>query len=295
MLNAMPREDELEILRRAYAKQIVHAARASDPRLEDALAKLRREDFLGLGPWELMRFPGGYQMTPDDDPVYLYQDVPVAIIPAKGLNNGQPSFLTSLVSVGALREGERAVHIGTGTGYYTAVMSRLAGRSGQVIGIEFEPELAARARANLAGFCNVDIIEGDGSTAPLQPADVIFVNAGASRPAGIWLDALRPGGRMILPLTVRYITEQGHAMTRGAVFLITRDRSGYAARCVSGVHIYPCAGLRDEASEKALRVAFENGGFESGDLARITRLHRSDEIPDQRCWVRAPGWSLAYD
>src|ERR1700704_5560897 len=100
---AMTPEDDLQIVRRVYAKQIVHAARASDPRLEKALAELRREDFLTAGPWELMRFPGGYQMTPDDDPVYLYQDVPVAIMPEKGLNNGQPSFLASLISLGELR------------------------------------------------------------------------------------------------------------------------------------------------------------------------------------------------
>jgi hypothetical protein len=70
------RENELQVVRRVYAKQIVHAARASDPRLEKVLAELRREDFLSAGPWQLMRVPGGYQITPNDDPIYLYQDVP---------------------------------------------------------------------------------------------------------------------------------------------------------------------------------------------------------------------------
>jgi protein-L-isoaspartate(D-aspartate) O-methyltransferase len=291
----MTPENELQVLRRAYAKQIVHAARASDPRLEKALAELRREDFLSAGPWQLMRFPGGYQITPNDDPVYLYQDVPVAIIPEKGLNNGQPSFLTSLISVGELQDGESAVHIGTGTGYYTAIMANLAGQNGRVVGIEFEPELASRARDNLVRFSGIEVIQGDGSTTPLEPADVIFVNAGASHPAQTWLDALKLGGRMVLPLTVSYTTEQGHSMTRGATFLIRRDMNGYAARCISGVHIYPCAGMRDDASEKALVESFEKGGFESGDLGRVTRLYRTDDIPEKRCWLRAPGWSLAYD
>jgi protein-L-isoaspartate(D-aspartate) O-methyltransferase len=291
----MTRENELQVLRRAYAKQIVHAARASDPRLEKALAELRREDFLSAGPWQLMRFPGGYQITPNDDPTYLYQDVPVAIIAEKGLNNGQPSFLTSLISVGELQDGESAVHIGTGTGYYTAIMANLAGQNGRVVGIEFEPELASRARDNLVRFSGIEVIHGDGSTTPLEPADVIFVNAGASHPAQTWLDALKLGGRMVLPLTVSYTTEQGHSMTRGATFLIRRDMNGYAARCISGVHIYPCTGMRDDASEKALVAAFEKGAFESGDLGRITRLYRTDDIPEKRCWLRAPGWSLAYD
>jgi protein-L-isoaspartate(D-aspartate) O-methyltransferase len=293
----MTRENELGIVRGVYAKQIMHAARATDPRLEKALAELHREDFLPPGPWQLMRFPGGYQRTPDNDPLYLYQDVPVAILPEKGLNNGQPSFLTFLVSMGGLKDGQRAVHIGTGTGYYTAVLSRLAGHDGRVVGIECEPELASSAKTNLARIPNVEIIQGDGSTAPFEPADVIYVNAGASRPAENWLDALKPGGRMVLPLTVSYTTEQDHSMTHGAIFLITRDMYdvGYAARCMSGIHIYPCAGLRDETSEKALVSAFEKRGFKNGDLGKVTRLYRTDDIPEELCWVRAPGWSLAYE
>jgi protein-L-isoaspartate(D-aspartate) O-methyltransferase len=294
----MTTEKELEIVRRAYAKQIVHAARVTDPRLEEALAELRREDFLPRGPWQLMRFPGGYQTTPDDDPIYLYQDAPVAIQPEKGLNNGQPSFLTWFISAGELQNGERAIHIGTGTGYGTALMSHLAGRNGQILGIEFEPELASRAKANLARFTNIEIIQGDGASVRLEPADVIYVNAGASRPAENWLDALKPDGRLVLPLTVSYTTDEGHATTHGAMFLIARDKNslGYAARCIlDRVYIYPCAGLRDEASEKALIAAFEKRGFKNTGLGKVTKLYRTDDIPEERCWLRAPGWSLAYE
>jgi protein-L-isoaspartate(D-aspartate) O-methyltransferase len=294
----MTPEDELKIVRRAYAKQIVHAARVTNPRLEEALAELRREDFLPSGPWQLMRFPGGYQGTPDNNPIYLYQDAPVAIQPEKGLNNGQPSFLTLLVSAGGLQNGERAIHVGTGTGYGTALMSHLVGRNGRVVGIEFEPELASCAKANLARFSNVEVIHGDGSSVPLEPADVIYVNAGASRPAENWLDALKPDGRLVLPLTVSYTTDEGHSMTHGAMFLIARDKNGlgYAARCIlDRVYIYPCAGLRDEASEKALIAAFEKRGFKNGDLGKVTKLYRTDDILEERCWVRAPGWSLAYE
>jgi protein-L-isoaspartate(D-aspartate) O-methyltransferase len=286
----MNREDELKIVRRAFAKQIAHAARVSDPRFEKVLAELRREDFLSPGPWQVMRFPGGYQQTPDDDPVYLYQDSPVAILPEKGLNNGQPSFLTSLLSLGRLGDGEHAIHIGTGTGYYTAVISHLAGSAGRVTGIELEPDLAARARANLRQYTNVRIVEGDGSTVHLEPADVIYVNAGASRPADPWLDALRDGGRMVLPLTVRYTTDDRREMTRGAIFLIERQHGNFSARCMSTTSIYPCAGARDDASEAALAAAFDKG-----NAAKVTKLYRTNDIPDEHCWLRAPGWSLAYE
>jgi len=51
----------------------------------------------------------------------------------------------------------------------------------------------------------------------------------------------------------------------------------------------PCEGGRDETGEQALAVAFDKGGAE-----RVTRLYRRDHLPENRCWLRAPGWCLAY-
>jgi protein-L-isoaspartate(D-aspartate) O-methyltransferase len=97
-----------------------------------------------------------------------------------------------------------------------------------------------------------------------------------------------------MPLTVSFISEEGHLLTRGAIFLISRhldcQADHYAARCMSTTEIFPCAGVRDEASEKALAAAFEKG-----DMARVTRLYRTDNLPEERCWLRAPGWSLTYE
>src|SRR5262245_34470771 len=132
-----PDQAALEIVRRAYAKQIMFAAGITDVRIEAALVNLRREAFLQPGPWAIMHPMRGYRMTPDANPVYLYQDVLVGIVPEKGLNNGQPSFLIFLVSLGKLREGESVVHIGAGHGYYTAVIAQLVGETGRVTAIEY--------------------------------------------------------------------------------------------------------------------------------------------------------------
>jgi protein-L-isoaspartate(D-aspartate) O-methyltransferase len=128
---------------------------------------------------------------------------------------------------------------------------------------------------------------------PFNPADVIYVNAGATRPADAWLDRLRDGGRLVLPLTTDKgfrANDMGNVRRRGAVFVITRERTEFLARWVSPVAIYPCAGMRDEVSEQAL-VA----GFEKEDWPRVTRLYRTDDLPEERCWLRAPGWCLAYE
>jgi protein-L-isoaspartate(D-aspartate) O-methyltransferase len=147
----MDRETRLDIIRRAYAKRVLAAAGVSDRRVESAFARVKREDFLGPGPWQILRWERGYETTPNRNPVYLYDDVVVAILPERNLNNGQPSFLARLIAGAAPRAGEHAVHIGAGVGYYTAMLARLVGRTGRVTAIELDPALADRLAANFAG------------------------------------------------------------------------------------------------------------------------------------------------
>ncbi|MBZ9653981.1 protein-L-isoaspartate O-methyltransferase family protein [Phyllobacterium lublinensis] len=284
--------EKLAAVRRAYAKQILASVGVEDARIEQAFAQVPREDFLGPGPWPISRFGLGYVYSPSADPAYIYTDDLVGIAPERHINNGEPSLHAHLLWYAQIAEGEHVVHVGTGTGYYTAIMAYLAGTSGHVTGIELEPDLAARARSYLAAHVNVEIVEGDGTAVPFAPADVIYVNAGATRLGNIWLDRLKDGGRLLLPLT----TDDGYSMLgrgnrpRGAVFLITREGDGFSARSVSGVAIYPCAGMRDAQSEQALASAFADA-----DLRRVSRLYRTDDIPDERCWLKGDGWCLAYD
>src|ERR1700730_16098341 len=65
----MYRERELKIIRRAYAKQVTAAAGVGDPQVEAAFVAVAREDFLGPGPWHVVRWGGGYRATPDADPI----------------------------------------------------------------------------------------------------------------------------------------------------------------------------------------------------------------------------------
>jgi protein-L-isoaspartate(D-aspartate) O-methyltransferase len=289
----MDREAELSIIRAAYAKQVMAAARVvGDARLDEALRAVRREDFLGAGPWPIVRWFRNYVPTPDADPVYLYTDDLVGILPERQINNGQPSLHANLIHQAAPAAGDHVVHIGTGTGYYTAILAHLAGPSGRVTGIEYEPELAARTKANFVSCPNVEIVEGDGTLVSFDRADVIYVNAGCTRPAQNWLDRLADGGRLILPMT----SDQGFGASSlqrmasaGAVFRIERRGDDYFARWISAVAIFPCAGSRDEVSERALAGAFAGEGWQ-----QVTRLYRDQEIPEERCWVSGPGWCLAY-
>lgn len=283
-------ETELDIIRRVYAKQIMAAAGIADSRVEAAFSAVKREDFLGPGPWPVLRrrVPAPrYVMTPSADPVYLYINSVIGIVPARNLNNGEPSLHAVLIASAAPQAGEHVVHIGAGTGYYTAILAELVGSSGRVTAIEFDAGLAARAAANFRRAPNIRVVEGDGTKIAFEPADVIYVNAGATRPADSWLDGLKEGGRLILPLTAHGFPNTDPR--RGAVFRIERRSGEFLAQRISQIAIFPCEGGREEASARALAAAFDEGG-----AGRVARLYRRDDLPEEQCWVRAPGWCLAF-
>jgi protein-L-isoaspartate(D-aspartate) O-methyltransferase len=210
----------------------------------------------------------------------------IGILPERNLPNGQPSLHAALVAAAAPQPGENVVHVGAGVGYYTAILGELVGVTGRVTAIEFDGELTTRAMANLAQTPHVRAVHGDGTRRMLEAADVIYVNAGATRPADAWLDRLKEAGRLILPLTADGFPNRD--VRHGAVFRIERRGSEFFARRISGIAIFPCEGGRDEASGQALAAAFDKGGAE-----RVTRLYWHD-LPEDQCWLRAPGWCLAY-
>jgi len=97
---------------------------------------------------------------------------------------------------------ERVLEVGTGSGYQTAILARLAE---EVFSIEIVPELAARARAVLIdelGLAGVRLRGGDGSLGwPEEaPFDRIMVTAAAPDVPPALVEQLAPGGRMILPV-----------------------------------------------------------------------------------------------
>jgi protein-L-isoaspartate(D-aspartate) O-methyltransferase len=146
----MEREQEFAIIRHAYAKRILAQVQVYNSRLEQAFAEVHREDFLGPGPWVIPRWLGEYVRPPSADPVYLYIDSVVQVIAERHLNNGQPSGHARWIESASIKPGEHVVHIGAGTGYYTAILACLVGPSGKVTGIEVDASLAARATVQMA-------------------------------------------------------------------------------------------------------------------------------------------------
>jgi protein-L-isoaspartate(D-aspartate) O-methyltransferase len=247
--------------------------------LAAAFASTPREQFVGPPPWRVFT-RAGYIETLSDDPAFLYQDVVVSLGSKESLNNGQPSLHAVCIAALAPKKGERVIHIGAGSGYYTTLLAKLVGETGAVDAYEIEPELAQRAQRNLADLPYVKVHLQSGAEGQLPECDVLYVNAGATHPLSIWLDALRPNGRLIVPLTP--------AEGNGAMLLVTRRQdASYAARFLLQVQFVPCIGARDEAVAQKLAKAFLNSNW-----SKVKSLHRND-ASDSSCWCSGSGWWLS--
>jgi protein-L-isoaspartate(D-aspartate) O-methyltransferase len=247
--------------------------------LVEAFARVPRERFLGPGPWlvagRVTQAGLRYTTTPDANPEHVYADVLIAIDAGRGLNNGQPSGLASWIDSLELRPAERVIHIGCGTGYYTAILAEVVGPGGRVVGIDIDPQLAQRARENLSYLPQARVIGSDDVRFEPGSVDAIFVNAGATHPLPAWLDALDLGGRLLIPLTA---SKGAEGFGSGGMFLIRRTRAGFAATCVSGVAIYPCIGVRD--SDLNLEL-WRLRGTES----QVHSFRRDVHERDTTCWL----------
>lgn len=247
-----PARADLESLRRHFAEEVALVAGIASPPLVEAFARVPRENFLGQGPWHIpvaerldSAAEAAYRTTPDADPARVYHNVLVAIDRDRGLNNGQPSALASWVAALDIRPGDRIVHIGSGVGYYTAIMAELCGPKGSVTAFEVDADLAERARENLSPWPFVDVRLGDSSAIPREN-DAVFVNAGCTHPRAEWLDSLKVGGRLILPLTAAKSSPSGAV---GVMVKIRRSDAAFEVSFISMVAIYHCVGARDPEEE----------------------------------------------
>ena len=276
--------ERLEAHRIFFADLITAAAGVPNGPLTSAFARTPRERYLGPGPWKVVT-RRGYLQTPSDDPAFLYQDVVVALAEESGINNGQPTLHAVCLAALNLKEGETVVHIGAGTGYYTAVLARLTGPTGKVFAYEIEPTLAQRATRNLADLPNVTVYPRSGTEGALPNCEIIYVNAGSTSPLDIWLNALRRGGRLLLPLTP---DGQGEIPGTGGMLLVTRaSEECFDARFIMQVMFIPCIGARDGETAKKLAEAFKRG-----DSGKVRSLRRKTP-PDETCWCCGKGWWLS--
>lgn len=281
---------DLATYRRMFAEEIEALANLRTPGLVDAIAAVPRERFLNEGPW-LVRSEAdlfaGPRPTPDADARRVYHNYAIAIDPARQLFNGSPSLLASCIDRLRLQPGSRVLHVGTGLGYYTALIARTVGRDGGVVGIEIDEGLAARARVNLGDLPWIDLRTGDGRGPFAERFDAILINAGVTDVEPAWLDALVDGGRLLFPLTAAMPPDG--LIGKGLQILLTKRADGACdAATVSFVAIYSAIGLRDPARDSAIAQAFARSPF-----PRLTERRIDAHDADGTCWLHVAGGCLS--
>jgi len=283
--------EEMVARRRFYAEEIQAVANIKTEAVVEALASVERERFLPPGPWAIRSeadFMAPMRHTPDADPRHVYHNVAIGIDPARMLFNGAPSVVASAIDALTLAPGDRVLHLGTGLGYYTALIARCVGAAGRVLGLEVDPDLAARARVNLQEMKQVEIRHGDASEPFAETFDAILVNAGVTHPLSTWLDALSARGRMIVPITATF----GPVATigKGPMLLLsaTSDRHRFTARPAGFVAIYSAFGIRDETMNASIGQALSRMPF-----APVKSLRRDEHDADDTCWVHGQSVCLS--
>jgi protein-L-isoaspartate(D-aspartate) O-methyltransferase len=284
--------ENLSVARKRYAELIQERAGLRWEPLVNALRDVAREEFLAPGPWKIMRFvfPLKYEDTPDNNSVHIYDDVLVALDANRGLNNGLPSGNTRWLDTMNIRPGEHVVHAGCATGYYTALIAHMVTAGGRVTAIEFDPDLADSARSNLRRYSQVEVIAGDATKFDPGPADAIFVNAGATHPCRLWLDSLKPSGRLVFPMirwpegSVLGVREAGW----GAMMRVERFQDGYKAQWLSPCGFFPCFGAIDGEADRRLGDALARTG-----LTDARSLRREEHSPVESCLLHGDGYCFS--
>jgi protein-L-isoaspartate(D-aspartate) O-methyltransferase len=251
--------------------------------LHAAFATTPRERFLGPGPWRI-KSPwrlDRYWTTDDADPRNVYHNVLIALDESLGLNNGLPGLWAFLFDRLDVAPGESVIHLGCGTGYYTAILAELVGARGKVEAIDIHPGIAAKAREALAPWPQIVVAHADGCAQALASSDMLVVSAGATHPPSSWLAALAPGGRLMFPMTA--------AEGPGGMLLVKRGREhDFSARFLCPVEFYPFSGARDPLVSARLAAAL---GHDRGAGVRSLRCDAHEEA--ETCWLHGRGWCLS--
>jgi protein-L-isoaspartate(D-aspartate) O-methyltransferase len=283
---------DLTDLRRVYARQVLTLANAfNNAPLEAAYAIVPREMFLGRGDWRI-NTPWSIGALIPNDPVLIYQDVVVALDRERGVNNGSPSLHARWLDVVAPKPGEHVVHIGAGTGYYSAILAELVGDEGRVTSIEFDAALAARAQENLADRSNVACIKGNGFEWPQGAVDVVYVNFAASRPARSWVENLNVGGRLVFPLGIpRAATPVVGQGLNAIALLVSRHPCGYSARALGRVSFVYAESERANVPQEEINALRDS--LQQKDLADIKSLLLDQPQSAGAFWFAGSDWALS--
>jgi protein-L-isoaspartate(D-aspartate) O-methyltransferase len=215
-------------------------AKARAAMVEEVQAYARTAQASGAGSGQdVMRALGEvprHEFVPDGQKRVSYENRPLPI--GHGQTISQPYIVALMTGLTDPEPEDTVLEVGTGSGYQAAILSELV-RS--VYSIEIIEPLANRAKETLdrLGYDNVVTRLGDGyyGWEEHAPFDAIVVTAAASHVPPPLINQLKPGGRMVIPVGGRFLTQQ--------LLLIEKQENGeITTKQIAAVRFVPLTGER---------------------------------------------------
>ena len=194
-----------------------------DPRVMEALELVPRDAFV-----------------PPDMRDYAFDNGPLPI--GQGQTISQPYIVALMTDLLDPQPTQTILEIGTGSGYQTAILAQLVA---QVYSLEIIPALSTKAAELLTrlGYHNIALKIGDGHSGWREhaPYDGIIITAAATHLPPALLEQLKPGGRLVVPVGLPYMSQQ--------LLLVKKDLAGQIhSRNLLGVAFVPMTGGDDSCA-----------------------------------------------
>ncbi|WP_416974336.1 methyltransferase domain-containing protein [Streptomyces sp. 4F14] len=178
-----------------------------------------REAFLAVPrhvfvPYFYVAGAGGYRRVWKEDPDPrvrerwwrgVYEDVPLATRVRDGelvSSSSQPSLMALMLVALDVRDGDRVLEVGAGTGYNAGLLAHRVGERG-VVSVDLEPEIVESARRHLAETgCRPTVVVGDGARGVPEgaPYDRVVATCGVRTVPEAWVRQCRVGGLILVPV-----------------------------------------------------------------------------------------------
>jgi protein-L-isoaspartate(D-aspartate) O-methyltransferase len=273
-LDAVEGIHDAAALREALVDGLLAEKHIGQPRVAEAFRAVPRHLFL-----------------PGMDLTEVYQDKAIAIKEAGGTwlsSSSQPAIMAIMLEQLELQPGQRVLEVGAGSGFNAALMAYLVGDAALVTALDIDGDLVEQARANLtaAGFGEASVVCADGWAGyrPHAPYDRLILTVGAWDISPTWVEQLREGGILLLPLDL-YGVQLSVAFEKQAGVLRSRSVRCCGFMRLRGDHADPEVAVPLDAGGQAL-VRAVNG--ERLNLERLRALLAGRPQVDQ--WSFPGDW-----
>jgi protein-L-isoaspartate(D-aspartate) O-methyltransferase len=184
-----PDTDPFDAARARMVTDQIASRGVRDPRVLAAMREVARHLFVT---------PGLRGQAYDDYPLLIGYDQTIS----------QPYIVALMTELARPAPSDRALEVGTGCGYQSAVLSRVVGH---LFSVEINEDLSRQAAARLShlGYANVTVAHADGykGWASEAPFDIVIVTAAPTAVPRALIDQLAVGGRLIIPVGLPYAQE----------------------------------------------------------------------------------------